>query len=99
VDWEGVDSDVKARLLDAALAWGEFAAVNTWSSTLPASTRECLSNAGFLSPDDAARSGRRRPAVLVRSVQEKGIGADWLLQGSRLLDLSSWDLRPLWGLL
>ena len=99
MDWEGIDGDVKTRLLDAALAWGEFAAVNTWSNTLPASIRECLSNAGFLSPDDAGRSGRRRPAVLVRSVQENGIGADWLLQGSRLLDLSSWDLRPLWGLL
>jgi hypothetical protein len=99
VDWEGVDDDVKAKLLDAALTWGGFVAINSWSSTLSDSSRNCLANAGFVQPEDAGRFGRRRPAVLIKAVQENVNGGNWLLEGSRLLDLESWDLRPLAGLL
>jgi acyl carrier protein/GNAT superfamily N-acetyltransferase len=99
VDWEGVDDDVKAKLLDAALTWGGFVAINSWSSTLSDSSRNCLANAGFVQPEDAGRFGRRRPAVLIKPVQENVNGGNWLLERSRLLDLESWDLRPLAGLL
>jgi len=99
VDWEGVDDQVKGTLLDAALAWGGFVAISAWSNTLSDSSRAYLTRAGFVQPDDAARLGRRRPAVLVREVRDGVNRGDWLLDGHRLLDLASWDLRPLAGLL
>jgi acyl carrier protein len=99
VDWEGVDDDVKASLLNAALTWGKFLAINSWSRTLPHSSRACLTNAGFVQLEDAGRFGRRRPAVLIRPVRDNVNGGSWLLEGAQLLDLESWDLRPLAGLL
>jgi acyl carrier protein len=99
VDWEGADDEVKGRLLDAALTWGGFVAIGAWSNTLPESSRASLAHAGFVQPADTGLLGRRRPAVLVREVRDGANGGDWLLEDRRLLDLTSWDLRPLAGLL
>jgi len=99
VDWEGADDTVRAQLLDAALSGGDFVAVNCWSGTLPASSRDCLAKAGFVAPEGTERNELRRPAVLLKSVREDEAPANWAIQGAPLLDLSSWDLRALAGML
>jgi len=85
-DWEAPDPRVRDSLLRAALDWGRFGDVVTWSATLPVDTREMLDRAGLHSLDDGTALGAYRSCVLLR-----------VTAGDAPTDLQAWDLRPLWA--
>jgi hypothetical protein len=104
VDWEASDARVREELLRAALRWGGFDALATWSRSLPADARALLQRNGFRLADPPASLGRAyrldiaRPRVLERGVGSEALRQDdWALAGRRLLDLDDWDLRMIYS--
>jgi GNAT superfamily N-acetyltransferase len=85
-DWEAPDPAVRENLLRAALHWGRFGEITTWSATLSDETRAILARAGFRSVTEGGELARYRSCVLAR-------GAESVLPR----ELSRWDLRPLWS--
>jgi hypothetical protein len=94
-DWEAIDAKVKRALLRAAIAWGGFGHLMTWTATLSDDSLRILREAGFAAP---VRSPRGLPCVLIRSCQPDKPGPDWTFGGRPLLDISSWDLRMLYSM-
>ncbi len=104
VDWEATSENVSDDLLQAAVKWGGFDELTTWSQALPSQARTLLQKNGFRFFDRneslgrAYRLGIHRPRVLVRAIQEEMLGeADWVLAGRRVLDPGNWDLRMIYS--
>ncbi len=95
VDLEAVDERVSAALLEAAVKVGHFPELVTWRATLSPSVTGVLDRLGF-EPVDRERATHGWPCVLVRSIDDTRLDEDWALCGTRLLDLSSWDMRMLY---
>jgi GNAT superfamily N-acetyltransferase len=101
VDWEATTPEVRAELLQAAVSWGRFRELATWSVTLPGETLRLLEEAGFAfgrapaSIGSAYRTGGRRTPLLVRALGEDD--AEWSIGGRGLLGLEGWDLRMLYS--
>ncbi len=97
VDWEATDAQVRADLLQAAITWGNFAAMNIWSATFPDEVKALLGRSGFKHVDAPTSIARTRPAMLVRPVCVQVPPGEWVVADRRLLDLSSWDLRMIYS--
>jgi hypothetical protein len=97
VDWRGTDPATRRRLLEAALEWGEFRKVSTWTASLPVEDAGFLRETGF-TPDAETEYGgggsiERTARLLVRPVANSaGVNA-WALDGRALHDLETWDFR------
>jgi hypothetical protein len=85
-DWEAPDPAVRENLLRAALHWGRFGEITTWSATLSQDTRAILARAGFRAVAEGGDLASYRSCVLAR-------GDERVLPR----ELSRWDLRPLWA--
>lgn len=94
-DWEAVDGRVRKQLLHAAIEWGNFSQMLTWTATLSEETVRILCEAGFSRPVPSARG---TPCVLVRPYALDGTPQDQTLGGRPFLDSSSWDLRMLYSM-
>jgi hypothetical protein len=104
IDWEARDRRVLAGLLEAALTWGRFGDLSVWTAAVPAGGRALLRDSGFVaaptteSIGHAFRTKRLRPTLLATAV---GAGAttaqEWTVDGRRVLDLESWDLRMVYS--
>jgi GNAT superfamily N-acetyltransferase len=93
LDWEAADAEVESELLKAALAWGRFSSLETWSTGLSESASGLLERHGFR-PSGPEPSFRDPGAmVLVRPTKSQIAEADWVAAGVRLLDIDNWDLR------
>lgn len=96
VDWEG-DEQVRADLLDAAMRWGRFDHLVTWTVNLTEPGRALLRNRGFepLPPKDHQRW---RDHMLVRSLSPGAEAATWGFGTRDLRHLTDWDLRQLYSM-
>jgi hypothetical protein len=98
VDWEAGREEARADLLQAAIAWGRFPELVSWSATLPDEARRGLDAQGFVPLDEPGRFLRHRPSLLVRPTRDEELRGEWMIGPRRLLDLASWDLRMLYGM-
>ena len=89
VHLEALDERTALALLDAAIRYGGFAELATWSAALDRVLALDLQQLGFRPIGGAAHGC---PCVLVRSTDDAKLGDDWTLAGVRLLDLGSWEL-------
>jgi GNAT superfamily N-acetyltransferase len=97
VDWEAASPAVRRALLGAAIDWGRFAELSTWTMSLPEEAGAILRESGFL----PVTRDRRLPqglAVLVRSVTPSPSEPGPALGGRRLLDAANWDMRMLYSM-
>jgi hypothetical protein len=95
-DIEASDLGIRAELLSAAIDWGRFPELVTWTASLSQRETELLAGHGFVpvDPDDRARGC---PAVLVRRLGDDRPPAEWTLGTRRLLDMRDWDIRALYS--
>lgn len=93
-DWQGTTPEVRAGLLDAAVARGRFRQLCTWTATYPEDALEALTRHGF-QPVDPEERARGRPAAIIRSLQEAELESEWTIEGRSLVDLGNWKLRLL----
>jgi hypothetical protein len=99
MDWEASHEEVRAALLQAAIVWGQFPELVSWSATLPEGARRALDENRFAPVDGPPQSlPRVQPSVLVRPTRDEWLRDEWVVGTRRLLDLASWDLRRLYGM-
>ncbi|HEU4371529.1 MAG TPA: GNAT family N-acetyltransferase [Methylomirabilota bacterium] len=97
VDWEAATPSVRTGLLRAALAWGRFAELSTWTITLPEAMRSLLREAGF-APAHRRRLAREGPHLLVRALDGAAGRGEPALGDRRLIDAADWDMRMLYSM-
>jgi len=97
VDWEAINTQVGAELLQAATHLGCFDVLTIWSATLHDEAKTLLQNAGFTYLEERENIERPRHAILVRPVANKTPRAHWVIANRRLLDLANWDLRMIYS--
>lgn len=96
-DLEATDARIRSALLSAAIQWGRFPELMTWSASLSDGEVRLLREHGFV-PVDQADTARGCPCVLVRPLGSEVRSSDWLLGGRQILDISNWDLRVLYSM-
>ena len=97
VDWEASDPDVREALLRAAIDWGGFGELTTWTMSFSAEIPTLLAAAGFV-PARRDRLVRQGPMLLVRAVGGPTNRREPTLGGRPLLDAAAWDLRMLYSM-
>jgi len=97
VDWEATSPVVARALLGAAIDWGQFADLSTWTMSLPPETERLLGERGFR-PVTWHRLMPRGRVVLVRSVSPSSGEPGPALGGRSLLDAANWDMRMLYSM-
>jgi hypothetical protein len=95
VDWEATEEPIASVLLDRVIEWGQFAALGSWTATVPEARRQMLTRSRFV-PADLERRSRGLPGLLLMAPGRGDAGAAWQLNGWPLLDLAGWDLRQLY---
>ena len=96
-DLEATDMQIRAELISAAIRWGQFPELVTWTSSLSEQEIQILRNRAFV-PVDQRDTARGVPCVMVRSIGEQSPGADWMLGDRRILDPANWDTRVLYSM-
>ncbi len=94
VDWEARDAAGLAALLDAAVRYGRFARLETWSRALDESRRELLRRQGF-EPVEASGVKQGSGGLLVHGLRS---GSDLRLGRRGLATIADWDLRMLYSM-
>jgi GNAT superfamily N-acetyltransferase len=97
VDWEATSPAVRRALLRAAIDWGRFGEMSTWTMSLPEEAGTLLRENGFL-PVTRHRLAPQGPAVLVRSPTSSPGEPGPALGGRPLLDAATWDMRMLYSM-
>lgn len=97
VDWEATTSEVRMDLLRAALEWGRCPSVTVWAATLPRETDAPLAALGF-APTSSGSQLRGVATTMIRPLGRVAAGTDPVLEGRRLLDLASWDMRMVYSM-
>ena len=97
VDWEGDDPSVRRALLEAAIDWGRFVALGTWSMSLPEDGKALLAELGF-APVPRHPLLPQGTALLVRAVTGSPRAPGLVLGARPLLDPASWDMRMLYSM-
>ena len=96
VDWEATSIEVFSDLLQAVIRWGGFSSISIWSVTLADDMLKALIKHGF------CVAGKRRSSeattffspIIVKPLHS---GGDWSMGGRDLLNISNWDLRPIYS--
>ncbi len=101
VDWQGISSEIRAKLLEVALGWGEFRNISTWRATLPEYDAARLTEAGFEAEAEKAHGGgasaERSGRLLIKPLGSPVRDTGCVVDGRSLDELDSWDLRMIWG--
>ncbi len=93
VDWEAESDLIRAELLSAAIEYGKFPELYVWQlGASPAST-QMLERNKFKSLHVPHEN-----SILIRSLHEDDLNADWKLGGRRLDDANQWDLRKIYSM-
>jgi hypothetical protein len=94
LDWEAADAQTAEHLLRAAVQWGDFDEILSWSATMPVAQRRALPALGFVTPTEEVNAKYGRGTVLLQPVRERDRAGPWKLGRLPALELNSWDLRP-----
>ena len=97
VDWEASDLEVRRALLRAAIDWGGFGRLSTWTMSLSSETRAFLQASGFV-PAARDRLLRQGPALLVRALDSPAVRGEPMLGARRLMEAAAWDVRMLYSM-
>jgi hypothetical protein len=99
VDWEFTNIQVWADLLEAAICLGNFDKVTISCATLSDQAKAILKKIGFNFVEKSGGLTRdiQQPTILTRSVRKEMAPTDWALGNRRLVDLTNWDLRPIYS--
>jgi hypothetical protein len=84
-------------LLHAALEWGRFPDLIVWAATLPPEMVGPLAALGFVPTSPGSRL-RGVATTMIRPLGRAPAGTDPVLEGRRLLDLASWDMRMIYSM-
>jgi GNAT superfamily N-acetyltransferase len=98
LDWEGIDENIRADLLKAAIDAGQYHEMITWSASFSSLSKDLLLKVGFMPLQKHGQMNHQLPCVLVRAVRNDLLKCEWVLKNKRLLDLDNWCLRLLYGL-
>jgi len=93
-DWEGTSDAILNGLLDAAVRLGQFDRLATWTATYSESAKAALGKERF-EPIDLAARARGRPAAIIRSLRDDGLGQEWTIDGRSVTSLANWKFRLL----
>ena len=88
-DWEGSSHEIRAELLELAVAWGRFDVLTAWTGCLAEESKAALARSGFETWDHNLRA-RGMPCVLLKRL---GVHGDWSIGGLSAVDRSHWDVR------
>jgi len=96
VDWEATGVEVFSDLLQAVIHWGGFGSISIWSVTLADDMIKVLTRHGF---SGAVKSSSSESSTLFSRIIVKPLhsGGTWAMAGRDLLDISNWDLRPIYS--
>ena len=97
VDWEGTSPSVRRALLEAAIEWGRFGTLGTWTMSLSRDAQALLAELGF-GPVPRHPLLPQGTALLVRGVTAAPPETAFMLGDRRVLDAASWDMRMLYSM-
>lgn len=93
VDWLSNNLEVLTELLHVVVQLGDFANINIWTATVPEDVKKVLRNFGFSYSENTTSITKSKHMLLLRSISNKLLGEDWILENHRLLDMTNWSLR------
>jgi len=93
VDWEAASVEVLSDLLQTVIHWGGFGSISIWSLTLADDMIKVLTRHGF-SGAGKSNSSESSTRIIVKPLHS---GGHWSMGGRDLLDISNWDLRPIYS--
>jgi hypothetical protein len=96
-DLEATHTSIRTALLSAAMSWGRFPELVTWTASLSDEEIRVLRDQGF-APVDPADTVRGCPCILVRPLGTDARSSEWLLGGRKITDISNWDVRVLYSM-
>ncbi len=96
-DLEATDLRIRSALLSAAMSWGRFPELVTWTASFPDAEIQLLESRGFV-PVDLVDTARGCPCILVRPLRNDLPHAEWVLGARQLLDIRNWDIRVLYSM-
>jgi GNAT superfamily N-acetyltransferase/acyl carrier protein len=97
VDWEANTASIRAALLRAAVEWGNFDELATWSGTLPEDARHLLRETGFTRVSASGGLRVAQHTMLAKDLAATDPEGAWMLNGRSVLDLNRWDVRMLYS--
>ena len=89
VDWEGTSLEIRAELLEVALACGGFEGLGAWTASLSDESKALLARSDFR-PVQPERRARGMPCVLLKKLGPPG---EWSIVGVPATDPTRWDIR------
>jgi len=96
-DLEATDLRIRSALLSAAMSWGRFPELVTWTASLSDAEIQLLESHGFV-PVDLVDTTRGCPCILVRPLGNDLHHDEWVLGTRHLLDIRNWDIRVLYSM-
>jgi len=97
VDCEAVDDRVRADLFDAALRFGRFDRVQTWSVGASPAMRELLGDHGFAAAEPGGVRARSS-GLLLRRPEARAEDSSWRLGSRDPFSIDHWDLRMIYSM-
>ena len=94
VDWETTSNDVLSDILQTVIRWGGLRSISVWSTTLSLDMATVLAKYGFHFPVEGGDTGA---AVFYSPIVVFPLGNLWSIGGRDILDVSNWDLRPIYS--
>jgi hypothetical protein len=95
VDWETENLDIFKNLLNASIKLGQFRYLSTWSESLSHEKKKMLKERGFSISTYVGEEDRDNfpPIILVNKIADN----NWKINNCNILDVSNWDLRPIYA--
>lgn len=97
VDWEVARPEIYDELINNAVDRWHSNLVTTWTSTLAPSQMSLLRSLGFEYWDETHGVKKYEPGLLIKAVGSDAPAEEWSIGGTKLLDMSNWDLRMLFS--
>ena len=97
VDWEASDEEIQTGLLEAALRWGRFPRIQTWTVGTREPVWTLLRHHGFEAPEPSGAQTLGN-GLLVHRLDDLLSNERWMLGGRDLLNIADWDLRMLYSM-
>lgn len=96
-DLEATDIKIRSALLSAAMSYGRFPELVTWTASLADAEVRLLDHHGFV-PVDHVDTSRGCPSILVRLLGNDLPREKWEIASHDLLDIRNWDIRVLYSM-